>query len=386
MYSISEQQIDFILKDLRREGIELEDLQLNLLDHICCIIEQELEENGDFESFYQQLKPRFYKKHLLELEEETYSLLTFKHYYTMKKTMIVSGLAAAFVLSSGIAFKFLYWNGASFLIVTGIFLLSFIFLPLYFILRIKETNESRNKVVLGIGSLICISISLAILFKVMHWPGANMLGLISLGSTLLLFLPVYLLSGIRNPETKINTLVTSVLIVSGAGLFLTLMQSPKGSRLQYKAATAQVLRNEHILQTEQRQVPSLKANMDTNLTLLGDEIHLLCEQIKNHIGKEEIGTSQWLAEIEKSDAYIQDGSVIDYFTEDAPLNKPLTELKAKISTYNIMIKGKQLNAIPLQTALFEGKYETICGALNTLIQIEMYSIQNQKDLLLALKE
>ena len=44
MYCLSEKQIDFILNDIRARGVEMESLQLNLHDHICCIIEQNLEE------------------------------------------------------------------------------------------------------------------------------------------------------------------------------------------------------------------------------------------------------------------------------------------------------------------------------------------------------
>ena len=43
MYLLSDKQIDHILSDIRRRGVEMEDLQYNLLDHICCILEQELE-------------------------------------------------------------------------------------------------------------------------------------------------------------------------------------------------------------------------------------------------------------------------------------------------------------------------------------------------------
>jgi hypothetical protein len=48
MYSITDENIDFILHDLMARGIETESLRLNLLDHICILIEQNLEENGDF--------------------------------------------------------------------------------------------------------------------------------------------------------------------------------------------------------------------------------------------------------------------------------------------------------------------------------------------------
>jgi hypothetical protein len=90
MYCITDEQIEYILNDIRRNGVEMEDLQLNLLDHICCIMEQELKETDDFEQFYLKTVRRFYNTELREIEEETINLLTFKNYYAMKKTMIVS--------------------------------------------------------------------------------------------------------------------------------------------------------------------------------------------------------------------------------------------------------------------------------------------------------
>src|SRR5688572_12103790 len=105
MYCISDEQIEYILSDIRRRGVETEDLQLNLLDHICCIIEQNLEDNNDFEGFYVRTIPLFYKQQLSELEEETTNLLTFKNYYAMKKIMIVSGTFAVTAFITGSTFK-----------------------------------------------------------------------------------------------------------------------------------------------------------------------------------------------------------------------------------------------------------------------------------------
>ena len=136
MYCINDRQIDYILSDIRARGVEMEDLQYNLLDHICCLIEQNLEENGDFEGFYKKTIPKFYKHELWEIEEETITLLTFKNYYTMKKIMLLSGTISAALLSVGILFKFMHWPGASIMLVLGIGLASLLFLPLLFTLKI----------------------------------------------------------------------------------------------------------------------------------------------------------------------------------------------------------------------------------------------------------
>ena len=98
----------------------MEDLQLNLLDHICCIIEQNLKDGDDFESFYQKTIKQFYKKQLWEIEEETITLLIFKNYYAMKKSMIVSGVISVAALVCGPLFKTMHWPGANALLLLGI--------------------------------------------------------------------------------------------------------------------------------------------------------------------------------------------------------------------------------------------------------------------------
>jgi hypothetical protein len=85
MYHISDQQIDFILNDISRRGIKIESLQCDLLDHICIIIEQNLEEGGDFEKFYEATIRTFYKKELKEIEEETLFLSTFSHHLVLSR-------------------------------------------------------------------------------------------------------------------------------------------------------------------------------------------------------------------------------------------------------------------------------------------------------------
>src|SRR6218665_4053535 len=225
MYQISDKQIDGILSDIRARGVEMESLQQNLLDHVCCIIEQNLEENGDFENFYQRIIRTFYKDHLWEIEEETISLLTFKNYYTMKKIMIWSGAFSAIAMILGLSLKFMHWPGAGIMLVLGISSASLIFLPLMFTLKAREKQNLRDKAVIAIGAIAASLQSLSILFKVMHWPYANMMGIFALSIMVAVFLPVYFFSGIRNPENRVNTITSSVLIVLGCGLLLTLIRT-----------------------------------------------------------------------------------------------------------------------------------------------------------------
>jgi hypothetical protein len=70
MAVLSDEQVDFVLEDLRAHGIRLEGLRDNLLDHICILLEERLEAGGSFEEEYDGVLATFYRKELYELEEE----------------------------------------------------------------------------------------------------------------------------------------------------------------------------------------------------------------------------------------------------------------------------------------------------------------------------
>jgi hypothetical protein len=75
MFEITDTHIDFILDDLASKGINIDDLQQNLLDHICILAEKNLDEGSDFEAYYRSVIPAFYHQRLGEIEEETIFLL-----------------------------------------------------------------------------------------------------------------------------------------------------------------------------------------------------------------------------------------------------------------------------------------------------------------------
>ena len=110
MYSISDQQIDLILQDLDANGIETESLRQDLLDHICIIIEQNLEEGGDFDQFYAATVKTFYKKELREIEEERHFLLGLGRHLVLGRNLfffllfvLLGGPFIAYMATSGLA-------------------------------------------------------------------------------------------------------------------------------------------------------------------------------------------------------------------------------------------------------------------------------------------
>lgn len=351
MYQLSEKQIDFILDDIGARGVEMESLQQNLLDHICCIIEQNLEANGDFESFYQKTIQTFYKDALWEIEEETILLLTFKNYYTMKKIMIMSGAVSAITMSIGIFLKFMHWPGASMFIILGIFFSSFIFLPLLFTLKAKEKQTAKDKLILGIATISGILISLSVLFKVMHWPGANMMGLIFAVIMLVLYIPLYFFSGIKNPESKVNTIVTTVIMIMGCGLFLTLVNSRPSLTVQKKTIQSdQHMEDSYHYATEQNQITyNLSAQDSSHNKVAHDKLKITCNNLCEKIEKLKLDFIQQM----EGDSSIR---VINYqdlensgistnydfptsilFTENGETKEVLKSLKEDLTNFNSYI-------------------------------------------------
>jgi hypothetical protein len=306
MYVLTDEQIAFIRNDIRRNGIELEELQLDLLDHICCVIETEHTAENDFEAFYRSILPRFYKRSLREIEEETQLLLTFKNYYAMKKIMIISGTFSAFTVLIGSLFKVMHWPGAAMLFVLAIALFSFIFLPILSVIRIKEQTKTNDKIVIIAAAIFGSAISLAILFKVMHWPFATLLWTSALAILFFIFLPIYFFSGIRNPETKTNTIVSSILILIAGGL-LFLITNLRGSHAFDEAisnADEQLIENYQLLSQYKPNDTLANQQLNENATQLCANIEALKDQLIKSVNED-------VNELKESDVVLLKGHIIE---------------------------------------------------------------------------
>ena len=285
MYVLSKDQVDFILEDVRRNGIKTEELQLSLLDHICCVIENEMSPEKNFDEFYRSVLPRFFKKELKEIQEETDLLLTFKYYYAMKKIMLRSGMLSAATFIIGSFFKIMHWPGAAVMLVFAIFVSSFIFLPLFFLIKSKEVKEKKEKFIIGFGVVFGILFCISTMFKIMHWPGANLLWLACLGVLFFLFLPVFFFSGIRNPETKLNTILSSIMILVAGGLLfsLTVLHNGKNGIETLRIADKQIKQvgvNVQLASDKKYQVSSADS-VNKNLKGQVDEIIKDVEETRN---------------------------------------------------------------------------------------------------------
>jgi hypothetical protein len=268
-----------MLQQITAQGIADEGLRDSILDHVCCLIENSKEPIDDFENCFQSYLKQFYHHKLQEIELETQLLINFKHYYQMKKFMLLSGIAGAGILVIGNLFKFMHWPGTGILILLGISLLSLFFIPLLFFIKLKENPSGTQRWLLSIGTLLAISFCLSVLFKIFHWPYANILGNISTFGAILIFAPMYLVNSFKTKEKQTNALITVILIVASAGMLYSLtatrlshslqvspwlvMQQNEKSTTEFKNYCSQILGSDSSENGKQKMAKYLGLNQST---------------------------------------------------------------------------------------------------------------------------
>lgn len=232
MRSITDEEVIFIDHDLTARGIVLEELRDNLIDHICCVIEHESTIEEDFYKCYERVLPQFFEEELQEIQRETDNLLQFKNFYTMKKIMNISGISTVFLILVGAFFKAFHLPGAAVILILGGISFVFFFLPILILIKLKDDETVTDKIVFSGGLLISMAIVTGVIFKIMHWPGANYLMYIGTIVFTLLYVPTYFFTRIRRPEARFNTIVSSVMMIAFGGILYALFDLSYSSQYE----------------------------------------------------------------------------------------------------------------------------------------------------------
>ncbi len=175
--SLTEEQIIFIRKTLSDEGIHNESLTDDVLDHICCVVEVLLKRGKTFDESLNEAITDLAPNGLKDLEIQTRYLLNSKRTITMKKLMYLIGFLGAATLSSGMIFKLMHWPGANVMSVVGLVALVFVFVPLlaldFYRYEVSKALSNRFRFFSGVIATVLIAVS--IVFKMLHLQGAGVL-------------------------------------------------------------------------------------------------------------------------------------------------------------------------------------------------------------------
>jgi hypothetical protein len=248
-----------------------------------------------------------------------------------------------------------------------------------FALKVKEKKNVTDKILAGVGAIVEILISMSVMFKLQHWPFANMMAIASVGILLLVYLPVNLITGIRNPETKVNTIISSILMIAGCGLFFSLARSPQGSIKYYSMNTEYFLRNEQLLQT-QIQIAGTNP-VSTPANSLGRKLIEKSESIKQFIIEQETGYKSIDENYKANQAWLGETYVLQILEGNQNGEQQVTELNALISEYNNeLAKMSKRSNMGIDNEFSQDylKQLRVTDMLNNLIQIELKVLSNEQ--------
>ena len=193
MELLSEHQVAEVEKRVT-SVLSVRSLADDLLDHFCCYIEAQMQGGKSFEEAFAQAYASISPNGTEEIENERLFLLTFNQRKNMKKLFYSLGFVAVFCISTGMLLRHLHLQDYSggFMLVGNLTLLLGV-LPLIAYVGIQTANAlssfEKVRIVTGVisGALICTGMS----FKVLHYPGANMLFVVGMLLFNAVFLPMF---------------------------------------------------------------------------------------------------------------------------------------------------------------------------------------------------
>ena len=104
MSELSEDHIVFIYEDLKAKGMSIQELVDEMVDHICCLIEPEIEKGISFQNAYNNLINNLGKDTFKNIEHQTL-LSTNLKFQNMKKTMFSLGVLGTLLIVIGTLLK-----------------------------------------------------------------------------------------------------------------------------------------------------------------------------------------------------------------------------------------------------------------------------------------
>lgn len=211
MWLLSEKQIAIVTKDVENEGINFSHLQTDLIDHVCCDIEMHMDQGISFNESYTIVKQEFGIKGLRQIQQDTLMLID-KNYRIMKKSMKIIGVLALALMAFGALFKIMHWPLAGIMLAISFVFVAFVFFPALLYVMYREVNKKKHAasyIIAFVGGIIFIA---SVLFKVMHWPGAQLLFMPGLAILTFVLIPTIIIQ--RIGSLKMNKTVFVIGLIS----------------------------------------------------------------------------------------------------------------------------------------------------------------------------
>lgn len=216
MPELTRQNIEQITNEIIKQEVSCSQLLDELIDHICCDVEDEMLHGLTFADAYNKVQLKIGPDRFSQIQKDTLYAIDHK-YRNMKNLMKISGIAGTILFGTAALFRIQHWPHAGKLMTLGGLILIFLFLPSALSVLWKETHNRKRVFVFISGFVAGASLIAGALFKAQHWPGTGYLITISFIAWVFMFLPAVLYDTLRVEESKKTK---SAIIVGVTGLIL----------------------------------------------------------------------------------------------------------------------------------------------------------------------
>ena len=230
--SLSDKETAFIRLEVKKCGISFSHLEDELIDHLCCLTEEYLNEGFSFEEAFKRVRKNIAFDSLKDIEIQTLLLIN-KKFRAMKTTLKISGIIGLASIIIASVFKVLHWQGAGVLLTLGFIILAFAYLPVLAFALKKEKLLKRKRNLALTGMIAAFLFLFSILFMIMHWAYRDYIILLS-WIFVLIFLIMLVSNIMSSEENRVLhlslVLFFTVLFVLDISIYLLNLNNPKVSR------------------------------------------------------------------------------------------------------------------------------------------------------------
>lgn len=192
MRNLTEKEIETIVQKVNSSKIEFDEMREDLIDHLCCSIEDDIKKGLSFEQAYNDAFNNICPDGFDEIQRETVFLLTYKKIKTIKRILYLSAYLGVASIILTVYLDLTNTTGASIALLVSALIFLVLFLPAFFIHLYKRqlAKSLSNKLMFVFGFLGVLVFILSAVFKIFHWPGAKMLFLMSITIANLAYFPL----------------------------------------------------------------------------------------------------------------------------------------------------------------------------------------------------
>ncbi|HEX6227379.1 MAG TPA: hypothetical protein VFZ52_23340 [Chryseolinea sp.] len=189
---LSKEHIEIIRDRIAQSDITMKTLRDDVLDHLCCAVEQKIQAGKSFDSAFQEAFQELAPKGLDEIQRKTFYLLNSPKIIFMKKVIYSTGLICAIAISLGWLFTILRWPGGYYLFNAGFLAFLWVFVPMLTVdwYRAKVRTKGSEKIRIVIGTAASFIVGLSAVFKLFHLQGADLVLIVGMLTFTFGFLPI----------------------------------------------------------------------------------------------------------------------------------------------------------------------------------------------------